>query len=326
MSARLFGPLNCYAALAAPLTQPTLRIATLNHLSRRARLTDDVVRRTLGRLSEAVGGDPLIASKDRCLALTQRGLDLYRAAIQLIAVTQGGQAESESVELLRIAVSPGIDPRLLAIAAGQFFEVYHGMLALQFETLDPQTIAESIRSGAIAFAIVWDGDQLTPGGKRLEPGLRWSVLAPFTGHPLSDFSEPVTAERLAGCRVFLPPKAGAAADLQILLSQVSPANRVQVDSRFTARAMAASGLGVAFDLGFVGAEHDGCGQHRRLPVEGLAEEHLCLYGPRQQADLAEPAGFLFAAFQEAARELTLPKLPLPELLVEEIPLPEPLPA
>jgi DNA-binding transcriptional LysR family regulator len=323
---RLFAPLICYVALAAPLTQPTQRIATLNHLSRRSRMSDDSVRRTLSRLSEAVGGDPLIAPKDRRLVLTQRGLDLYRAALQVIAVTQGGQAESESVELLRIAAAPGIDPRLLAIAAGLFFEVYQGMLALQFEPLDPQTIAESIRSGAIAFAIVWDGDQLTPGGKRLEPGLRWSVLAPLSGHPLSDFGDPVTAERLAACRVFLPPKAGGVPDLQLLLAQVAPANRIQVDSTFTARAMVASGLGIALDLGLVGAEHDGCGQHRRLPIDGLAEEHLCLYGPRQQADLAEPAGFLFAAFQDAARELTLPKLPLPEPLVEEIPLPEPLEA
>lgn len=66
----------------------------------------------------------------------------------------------------------------------------------------------------------------------------------------------------------------------------------------------------------------------RLPIEGVAEEHICLFGPRQQSDLTEPANFLYTAFQDAVRDLALP--PIPQLLEtsddtfpEIPPLPEP---
>jgi DNA-binding transcriptional LysR family regulator len=98
--------------------------------------------------------------------------------------------------------------------------------------------------------VVWEGDQLTPGGKRLEPGLRWSVLAPASGHPLSHSSGPVTANRLAGCRVILPPKASVLPDLPSILSQVPPASRVLADSAYSVRAMVEAGVGVGLDLDF----------------------------------------------------------------------------
>lgn len=326
---RLFAILVCYVALAAPLTQPTQMIATFNHLARRSRMTDDALRRTLARLSEAVGGDPLVESKGRRLVLTALGHELYLIAQRLIAVTQGGQAETETVESLKIAVAVGIDPRLLAVAAVRFLEVYQEMLALQFETLDPQTISEGIRSGTVAFAVVWEGDQLTPGGKRLEPGLRWSVLTPSSGHSLSNSREPVTAKRLAGCRVILPPKALVSPELPRLLSQVPPARQVLADSAHCVRAMVEAGLGVGLDLDFGDATTNRKEPFCRLPIEGLAEEHICLYVPRQQTELSEPAGFLFTAFQDAVRDLALPPIPqLPEpgdddTFPEISPLPEP---
>ena len=327
--ARLFAPLISFVSLAAVLTQPTQRIGSYNHWARRARMSDDSLRRTLARLSEAIGGDPLVASKGHRLALTPRAHELYLIGQRLIAVTQGGQADAESVEVLKIAVVVGIDPCLLATAAARFLEVYQEILTLQFETLDLQTVSEAIRSGTIAFAVAWEGDQLTPGGKRLEPGLRWSVLAPASGHPLSNSSEPVTANRLAGCRVILPPKAGVIPELPRLLSQVPPANRVMADSAQTVRAMVATGgLGVGFDLDFGDATSRSNEPFRRLPIEGLAEEHISLYGPRQQADLSEPAGFLFTAFQDAVRDLALPPIPqllepLDETFSDIPPLPEP---
>jgi DNA-binding transcriptional LysR family regulator len=316
---RLFEVLSVFVLCATFLRGPNRSFASLNQVARRASVTDDKLRRAIAALSREAR-DPLVEVKGRRLVLTTIGDNLLSQAERLLATCRG-QTEHDDVEVMAVAVADDIEPEIVTNAVRDFFKEWETFpLTLRIQRLDPETMAEAIRSGSIAFAVGWEGDENTGCSiERLEPGASWRVLVPLN-HELASQDKPVTMANLVNCRIFLPSSVIVSAHRLASSLVASPSvNRVEVDSKHTVRTIVAAGLGVGLDLEF-GTDSNGSSESfRRLPLVGLDPEHLCLYLPKNPSELSEPAKFLIASIRDAIRDASLP--PIPSL--DELPLPEP---
>jgi hypothetical protein len=251
-----------------------------------------------------------------------KGGIVYTQAERMLAAFRDS-SEADPVEVLEVAIADGVDPEIVAQAAKAFFREWGSFpITLRIQRLDSDSLAESLRSGSIAFAFGWEGEEVGAGSaETLEPGARWHVVVQQS-HPLARQEGAVEAVSLAEARIFLTPGSDVPA-LSSLLAGSSSA-RVRVETAAEARAMVAAGLGFSLELAF-GDATEGDPSFRRLPIEGLAPQRCCLYLPANKDEMSEPAKFLASSFRDAVRDATELPLPIPELPNLEFPLPEPLP-
>ncbi len=301
---RLLEILNVFVDSGALLRDPSRAFASLNQLSRRAHHSDDKIRRAIAALSKEAC-DPLVEVKNRRWGLTTKGGIVHTQAERLLAAFRD-RSEADPVEVLEVAIADGVNPEIVAQAAKAFFWEWERFpITLRIQRLDPDTLPESLRSGSIAFALGWEGEEIGAGSHEpLEPGARWHALV-SQSHPLAKQEGSIEASSLSEARIFLSPASDVPALSSLLAG--SPSARVRVESLAAARAMVASGLGVSLELAF--GDSDDCESLRRLPIAGLGPQRLCLYPPANKDDMSEPAAFFKAALKDAIREAALPPIP-----------------
>ncbi len=225
---------------------------------------------------------------------------------------------------MTIAVADDLDRMFLAAAVLAFFVEWGSFpITLRIVRLDPETLAEALRSGFVAFAIGWEQEFASGCSvERLEPYARWQVLVALV-HKLANCEREVTADDLTDSRVFLTPLASSSPSLAALLRSVPATHRIEVESVKTAQAMVTAGLGIGLDVSFASAASERAEPFRRLPVAGVEPKHLCLYLPKNPDDLSDPGKYLIETVRRAVREIGLP--PIPAFEAEQTELPEILP-
>ena len=296
-----FEVLAIYVAIGKVLSRPNHTISSLNQLARRIKITDDKIRRTINQYSVAVG-DPLISNNGRFIAFTDAGLKFFEHAAQFLSSVNEIPA-SESVEQLNVGVAPGIDQQMLTKPVATLLKEWNGAVALKLHPLSTSVMRDSIMSGAIELGIGWkDGEQ--DQTEVLEPLLPWHALVPLA-HTLAKpaVDEPIGADQLgeSADRVFVPGFGGGESHLDQFLCKVLPANRVEVDSPHTVRAMVSAGLGIGLDLDWGKKFVPESGSYSRRSVVGLEPEQLCLYLPKNAAKATQPATCMIDLLRQSMR-------------------------
>lgn len=281
-----------YLALVPPLLKPNCAVTSLAQLSRRARIQEDKARRVLARLSEAYGGDPLVALRGRQYALTAVGKELFLAGERLIAV---GRQNAEALrEVVTVEVAAELDPLFFARPLAHFFEEWAGLVEVKLLPLDPDGVRTNVSSGITSFGLGFVAADGSSGGPLLPDPAVWGA-AVHPDHPLAERHE-VTPDQLATSRVFVP--AEFADKLTHDLSLAGATRLVVVPTAEAVRTAARCNLGVGLDLDFGVGRPDSV---VRVPVAGMPPVRLGLYLPRKPECLSEAARFLLDLLKSPGR-------------------------
>jgi DNA-binding transcriptional LysR family regulator len=286
--------------ICEPLMRPGHGIGSLSQLSRRVRVGDDLLRRTLTKCEERFHG-PLIGVENHRLQVTALGRRVLEPASRLVALTENGQ---DICETLTVEIAPCLaEGGLLTESLTAFLQPFSGLIRLRFCDLDIGAVRENIsdrRTTAFGIGFAAEDEEPRSGMELLPAKLAWTVLI-SPNSSLHGNSGPVAGNDLhPDSRIFLPAEAQGLPGFRQWLQKVEPAYQTECSSPGLIRRLvrAGQGLGVALDLG--GDAEDGLAVR---PISGVEKQRVCLYLPRRAADLSEPARALLDGVRRFVGEL-----------------------
>jgi hypothetical protein len=283
------------------------RVSTPNHpfrswsqVAKRERLSDDKITRAMSRSAELAGGE-LTRICDNRIVPTDLGHAFRDAAEKLLALAG---SQTESLEVIRVGIAPGIDPMTLTPAVARFTAEWGGVVTLQLCQIS-EGMPEAVNAGSLAFAVAFEDECAADGDGRIEPALPLSVLIPdchrLAGATAIDAAHFSPSTDL----VFLAP--GVAAWASNLFARLPPARRVEVGCLATLGQLVADGRGLG--AMFAHSTRSPAESFNRVPALGVEPRRLGLVLPRRQSAITEPTKALIVAIREAARDVALPPLP-----------------
>ncbi len=300
--------------LAGPHT-----IRSWSVIAKRERLTDDQVTRALARAAELVGGD-LTEVRDNRLVPTALGHEFYKAVEPVLHLGQ-----EETIEVLTVAVTPAVDPALVARAVIAFSKEWGRLVGFKLAVF-AAGVREAVESEQSAFGIV-DGSEGTETDEPLNATVPLVALIPY-GHRLAGAGGPLDADHFSPSdRVFFPSR--MAEPLSPLLTRVPAVNRIAVECPQTLRVLVETGGGIGFEY----ARLDRGDTFARVPVLGVPPLALGLVLPRKRERLTAPAHYFLGVLRQepdatffSGSPLDLPAVPeLPPIPEPELlPIPEPI--
>jgi DNA-binding transcriptional LysR family regulator len=270
-------------------------------------LGNDKVVRLMSRAKELACGEVTQVRNGR-IELTDHGR-LFRDWLEDLRSLQRSQVER--IEELRVAIRPGVDPAILAIAIGMFTRSF-GHIALRVE-IQPEGMQEAVDSNHFAFGVTWTDDGAAGSCERIEPAIPATVQIPRQ-HRLFGAAGPIDADHFAPTDiVFMAP--GMESCFSELLHRVLPANRIEVGCPETLRRLVADGHGLAVD--FAHPSQSQVQEVAHVLASGVEPISLGFALPRKRDVTDEPATmFLMQAIRNAVRDAALPSIPSLESLEE----------
>jgi DNA-binding transcriptional LysR family regulator len=321
MSSRLREELDQMRRVLSRLGRPNHNIVSWSAVAMLEGLGNDKVVRLVSRAEELACVE-LTQLRDSRLVLTSHGLR-FRDWLEELRSFQ--QSQAERTEELHLAVSPGVDPGIVAQVIAAFTRTYDH-IALRVG-IQHEGIHEAVESKLFSLGVTWTDSEAKGSSERIEPAIPASVQIP-RNHRLFGTEGPITADCFTATDfVFMPP--GMGARFSGLLQRVQPTNRAEIGCQETLRRLVADGHGLAVQFSHPSlspVESFTC-----LPTVGVEPIWLCLVVPRKGGAGDELATkFLIEAIRDAVRNAALPPLPTlvneleeTESLPEIPPLPEP---
>ena len=275
------------------LAVPHHTLRTWSGVAKRERLSDDQVTRSIARAAELVGGE-LTEVRDNRLVPTALGREFYKAVEPVLNLGHG-----ETIEVLSVAVSPAVDPALVARAAIAFSKEWGPLVGFRLGVL-PAGIREAVESDQAAFGIV-DGGELDEADERLAPAIPLMALVP-DGHRLAGAAGPLDADHFSPSdRVFFSPR--LAESLSDLLVRVPAVQQVIVECPQTLRVLVENGAGIGFEYARPNAPS--AYAVTRVLVAGTEPLALGLVLPRKRERLTDPARYFLDVLRRSG-ESALP--------------------
>ena len=289
--------LTLFHLLAERLVRSPAAYTSLCQLSKRLRLSDDKVRRTLGRLEEHCNAK-LIGMQNRCLALTVCGQRLHTLVKSLDALADPERANGP-LEIVTLAVDNFLAESLVPRALTAFLSAWGGLASVRLCPLCPASLNEQFANRDLDFALGWREAEPRSAQLPLDARFPWVVLTPLT-HPLTEGTDTLEPSALARVeRLFVPAEERCMAALADVFRAMPPARRIECDSFHTVRAMVAAGHGLGIGLEMIHQVKNDTQQVQHFPLRGIAAEQAAIFLPRKTEKLSEAARTLITALQQA---------------------------
>jgi DNA-binding transcriptional LysR family regulator len=262
-------------------------------IAKRERISDDKLVRSLFRAAELAGGELTQIVGNRIVPTTL-GNEFRELVERLLLLAH---AQTEPIEVFRVAVSPGVDAVILTAAIADFGREFGGIASLKVSILT-EGMVEAVESGSFAVGLTIQEAAAPKNDRFIEPPIPLAILIP-KGHRLIGAEGGVDADHFSETDiVYLSPP--AAERTETFLKKVPLANRIEIGCHATLHRLVAEGQGIGIE--FAALQRRSGDSLVRLPaVSNIAPVYLGLVLPRKKP--GEMTTSFIEAIKRAASKL-----------------------